>query len=789
MNTLKLALRNSFRANGNNLVKILSLWIGLAVSLVLIAKIAFEMSFDKHYPDREQIYQVYCNFQRESSEMEPYEQTAGAVAWGMKNEIPEVENATRFTWIGSGAIYTENRDYLLAESVLADENLFDVLYRPMIIGDAKEILKLPMHCLVSKTLAEKVGMENIIGKTITLENYPEKPLVIGGVFEDFPENSTVREDVLISLISISNFAWDGTNNWVGNERYSSFVKLRQGVDPKSLAAQVSAMKERHLDMEEWRKAGVDIDWFFVNISEIHKDDPVVKQLILVFGLLAGVLLITSILNYVLATLSSLVNRTKEIAVHKCYGASKINIYQLLFTETLIQIILALILSAVTISLFENAITNLLQTSLRALFAPQILFILTGVCFVILFITGFLPAYLFSKVPVTAAFQRTKESHRKWKMALIFIEVMASALIISLLMMVALQYYKFIHADQGYSYKNLLFVEKPIVRNPEIRNQIFQELKMLPEVDNVSLCSLLPVYGASGNNISEIGKNKELFNIADLYWVDENFLSVMEIPIIEGKGFVAGETGNNVMMVSESFVDKMAELAGWTDGVVGKSVFVSEHGKQTICGVFGNIVLSPRSFGCDERPAVIFYGTDEERFHPFLIKMHTITPEILEKITEIFNKFVPEKYVDIKNYEEHFKSNFATLKTLRSGMLFCSIITLFIALIGIMGYFHDETNRRRSEIAIRKINGATVSNIQGLFLKNVLLIAIPAIIVGIIVSVIVSKIIQENYINTTHISLFLYILCGVCIISIILAVVSLNIYKAAARNPVENLVNG
>ena len=107
----------------------------------------------------------------------------------------------------------------------------------------------------------------------------------------------------------------------------------------------------------------------------------------------------------------------------------------------------------------------------------------------------------------------------------------------------------------------------------------------------------------------------------------------------------------------------------------------------------------------------------------------------------------------------------------------------------MGYFHDETNRRRAEIAIRKINGATVSNIQGLFLKNVLLIAIPAIIVGIIVSVIVSKIIQENYINTTHISLFLYILCGVCIISIILAVVSLNIYKAAARNPVENLVNG
>jgi putative ABC transport system permease protein len=366
--------------------------------------------------------------------------------------------------------------------------------------------------------------------------------------------------------------------------------------------------------------------------------------------------------------------------------------------------------------------------------------------------------------------------------------MASTFIISLLMMVAFQYHKYINADQGYSYKNLLYVENPVIRNPETRNQIIEELKMIPEVNNVSSCSLLPVYGASGNNISEIGSEKELFNIADMYWVDENYLSVMEIPIIEGQGFVAGETGNNVMMVSESFVEKMEELAGWTDGVVGKSLWVSEHGNQTICGVFGNIVICPGSFGSDERPAVIFYGTDKERFHPFLIKMRTITPEIIENIADVFHKFVPDKYVEIKNYEEHFISKFATLKVLRSGMLFCGIITLFIALIGMMGYFHDETNRRRSEIAIRKINGATVSGIQGLFLKNVLKIAIPAIITGIIASIFMKQVLQKNFVGEIHISLSLYILCGVCIASIILAVVSLNIYRASARNPVENLAN-
>ena len=783
MNTIKLAIRNTFRKTGNNLVKLLSLGIGLTIGLVLIAKILFELSYDSYFSDSDRIYNIYTNYAQEGEEMEMYEKTPGAIAWGMKNEISEVENATRYTALESG-IYNEKREYIQAESILADENLFDVLNHPVLIGDAKTILSTPMHCLVSKTLAEKIGMENIVGKTITLNFSMENPITIAGVFEDVPENTSwnLKYDMVVSLKSISTWWWDGSENWIGNDRYFSYVKLAQGVAPASLADQIIAMFERNADVEELeflKKSYEKLEFSLVNIKDIHKED--VKTMLLLFGLLAGILLVTSILNYILVVISSLVNRTKEIAVHKCYGASGVNISKLLFAEAAIHLLVALLFSFVTILLLEDVIVNLLDTSLRSLFAPQILWVLAFVCVILLIITGLLPAYIFSKVPVTAAFQKARETHKLWKRVLIFVEVAATSFLIVLLVMFGLQYFNLANKNQGYSIENLLYVDN-LIENPATRHNIVQELQKIPEVKMVSLCNFLPLNGGSGNNVHEDINDKVLFHIADFYWVDENYLSAMEIPLVEGKGFVKGETGSNVMMVSESFADKMAETAGWTDGVINKNIFVTEHGEQTICGVFGNILHS--SF--EMEPSIMLYDPEEVKPRVFLIKMHTVTPEIIASIYAVFEQFVPGQNILVNNYKEKLKKQFTDLKDLASEMLICGIVTLLIALAGLIGYIHNETGRRRAEIAIRKVHGATTNSIQGLFFKNILITVIPAIIVGIALAVVTVQVLQEYFLEKIYISIFGYTLCAVGIASIILVVISLNIYRAAARNPVENL---
>ena len=784
-----LALRNSFRIKGNNIIKIISLGIGLSVGLVLTAKILFELSFNKFYPDNERVYQVYCNFSIGEDEMKTSDHISGAVAYGMGKEIAEVESSTRCTptWIYS--IYTENEKYLSATSIFADENWFDVLYRPILVGNAKEILKLPMHCMVSKTLADKIDKNNVIGKTIKLSDSSTNPLIIAGVFEDIPENATMQYDVVISLNSIGAFSWDGSENWLGNDRYSGFVKLAPGVNPEALKKQVIDMQERHVDKEILVKAGVQIGYFFVNIKDVHTYENLnLKMFILILGLLTCILLVTAILNYTLVVISSLVSRTKEIAVHKCYGASAIHISKLMFAETLIHLILALILSAVTILLSQSIIEKLLTTTLPALFAPQIILLLSIVCVVVFIISGFLPAYLFSKIKVTAAFQKIKETHRKWKMILIFFEVAATSLLLSLLLMIGLQYQKFINEYQGYSFENLLYVQVDLEDDFATRDKIIQELERMPEVKAVSLCSQLPCDGASGNNIYEVNSDKELFNIADLYFVDDKFLSILEIPIIDGTGFVAGKTGEHNIMVSRSFVDKMAEYAGWTDGVAGKSVKLTEHGISTICGVFENINLAPDGFGKDTRPVVISYDTEAENMIIFLIKTYKVSRKVTEDIAALFYKHAPQKQISVKSYAECFKANFAEFKTLRNGFFIGSMVSLFIALIGLIGYINDETARRRAEIAIRKINGASIKDIQSLFLMAILKPVIPAILTGMVASVFLSTLIQNSFIDKVNVPLFLYLLCAICITFVILAAVSMNSYRASIRNPKENIEN-
>jgi putative ABC transport system permease protein len=167
-------------------------------------------------------------------------------------------------------------------------------------------------------------------------------------------------------------------------------------------------------------------------------------------------------------------------------------------------------------------------------------------------------------------------------------------------------------------------------------------------------------------------------------------------------------------------------------------------------------------------------------------MHNITPEAISKMYDIFQQFVPGKHIVIHNYKDVFENQFLGLKNLRSELLICSIVTLLIALTGLIGYIHNETNRRRSEIAIRKIHGASTSSIQGLFLKNILIPVIPAIFVGIILALVATQFIQRYFTDSIHLSLFVYTLSAVCIAVVIFAVVSLNIYSAARRNPVENL---
>ncbi|MDR0394978.1 MAG: hypothetical protein LBH77_07470, partial [Tannerella sp.] len=139
--------RSFFKRGKNNLVKILSLSVGLTLGLVLIARVYFEQSYNDFFPDKERIYQVMSSYSK-SEGTKSYSQTSGGVAIGMKDELPEVEFATRYTWLVSGAVLvTPDKKKYYGNVVMGDSSLFDVFPRPVLSGDVKDVLSRPMYVM------------------------------------------------------------------------------------------------------------------------------------------------------------------------------------------------------------------------------------------------------------------------------------------------------------------------------------------------------------------------------------------------------------------------------------------------------------------------------------------------------------------------------------------------------------------------------------------------------------------------------------------------------------------
>lgn len=564
MKNLNIALRSLFKKGRSNGIKILSLGVGLAMGLVLISKVCFERSFDKFYPDSDRIYRLHENIIRDG-EYKSYGQVSGGVATAMQVEIPEVEKATRLTYIGDDKELFKTQDgnrYSARYVVMGDTNVFDLLPRPILIGDPKETLSRPGYVMISNRIAKLLGgAEQAVNKEFEFESSPGQTYTIGGVFEDVPENSHLRFEIVASLEGMSKWSRE---NWLGNDRYLGYVKLYPGTDPESLTTAIREMQGRHCDLEEVKKAGIDLTYSLVPLMDMHSNSDEVKSMNSLLGFLAFVLIFTAAMNYVLIVISTLINRTKEVAVHKCYGASDKNLFGMIMSETCLHMLISLLLAAFLIVLFRTKTEELLGATLGALFSTQTIVILIGVCIVIFFITGLIPTYMFLRIPVAAAFRNFKESRRYWKLCLLFIQFLATAYLVALLSVINKQYDYMVNVDPGYAYEKLAYCSTQGVEE-SVRNTAIEELRKIPEVDKVSACYDLPISGMSGNNVSLPGDDRELFNIADMYWVKDDFFSLMEIPVIEGEVFRSDGSASNKVMVSRSFVER------WNRWLVGPGV--------------------------------------------------------------------------------------------------------------------------------------------------------------------------------------------------------------------------
>ena len=790
MRNIQIAIRSFFNKGRHNGIKVLSLGVGLAVGLVLIAKVCFEFSYDRFYPDSDRIYQIRASFKIGEKKSENSPTTSMGIAPGMKAEIPGVQAATRlFVLEGENTFLTPDKNKYKGEIIVADTSLFDVLPRQVLAGDAKECLSRPMYAMVSRSLAEKIGKgASVTGTTFELAAFPGIPITIDGVFEDLPVNTHLHYDLVVSWPTLEAvMGWtEDTDQWFGGDAYLSYVKLQPSLDAESMQQPIAEMLARHIDPKLMKEQGIDYSLFLMPLGSVSASSPETLKMALIFVMVAFAIMFAALMNYVLLAVSSVVARARDIAVQKCYGASGKDIANLIFSETFLNLILSLLISVFLILAFREFAERLLNTSLYAMFTFNTLLVLAGVFLLIFLIAGLFPSRLFSGIPVVAVFRSYSESRKSWKKVLLFVQFLAVGFLVSLLAVIGLQYNMMVTEDTGYSYDRLAYCVMDGV-DASTRRVVMDEVGKLPGVEQVVTGSILPIGGFSGNMVYRPGTGEAVMHFEDMEGVDAEYVPFMKMSVVQGKTFDRSYADSSrVMMVSKQMAGKLAQAFDWKDGVVGKKLYVSGHDTQDgfeVVGVYDDI----RMGHIDQEnasPSALFYSSTPSR--NLMIRLREMTPGTMGKVQDAIQKLLPDQDVSVVSYKMSMINLYAASRMFRDAVLVGGIVALIITLIGLIGYVNDETYRRGKEIAIRKINGATEKNVLSIIVTDVAYMALPAVILGAGVSWYVGEKWLQQFSEKIPANAGLFGSCSILVLLVILGTVIYRSWMVAISNPVESL---
>lgn len=785
------------RRKSDLIIKVLSLGVGMAIAVILIAKVCFELSYDNVYKDIDRIYKIRTGAVMQGEDKD-FGQVSGAIAPGFKAEVPGVLEATRFTGIfnSENFIIDDDGSKVAAEHLLADSCFFRIFNRQFLAGEPEKALRSwSGDVAISKTFAEKLGgVGAAVGKQIANEDNPNLKLTVCGVYEDFPKNGSIHADVILSIEAMSKWS---LSNWVGNDRYVAFVKLAEGVDPASLKDAIHEMQKAHQPLEEMEKSGLTLWYFLSPLATEHSSKPEVRNLVFILAIIAALLLLVSIMNYVLVAISDVIRRAREVGVRKCYGAQPWDINKILLKETACNLGLSLAVAAALVLAFRGAIESLLGVPVQDLITPLSVWIVICVVVLVFLVSAIIPAQMFTRIPISSAFRGYKESKRRWKISLLAFQFAINAVLVSLVLIVSLQYRKVLNTDPGYEYKNLVYETFPSYDQTRM-NAIAGAIRSLPEVEAAELTYTLPFEKASGNNVYLPGDDRELFNIADEYGASEGFFDMMGFRLVEG----SVPKGPNDVAVSKSFVTKMAAFADWSDGAVGKIVNISEHDQVTICGVYEDYVIGDVT-DMDDRPSVRFcwnrdFYTEADKdvdkydwsglMHTIVIKLSEVTPASMRKVEKTIKEVAPDSDAEVKSYSETLVNMYDSTKQMKRTYELGSLFALLIAIIGLISYVRDENYRRSAEIAVRKVNGAQSSEIVSMLVMDVLKVALVAVLIGDAGAWLVAHYWLEQFALKITLSPLFFIAADIIVLAIIVSVIVIGSLRIAHTNPVESLKN-
>ena len=766
MQSIHYAFKTLLHRCSSNVIKVISIALGITMSVLLFSRVAYEQSFDTCFRENDRLMQLWMQWTVNQQKGDKQEQCVGKLAGTLYEAMPDVfEGATTIGyWMFNAPLYRGNVRFNDLK-ITADSLFFQTMGIDVLKGNAVQDLAQKDVIYLSERLARKIfGDENPIGQVVQYNK--QIPLTVRGIYADIPENATVRPEAVVSMPSV----WSrgiGYYSLQGGDSWPSYMRLKADApDLETINRRIGQLLAERMPPGN----GIEVGAFIAPLRDTYRSHEYVQRMSRILFILAAAILFITALNYVLISISSLSRRAKAIGVHKCSGAEAGTVFGMFVWETVFLFAAALLLSAALLYAFRDFVEDTIAAKLDSIFTTDLLWVPVTVLAVLFLISTVLPGRLFARIPVSLVFRRYTEGKQGWKRPLLFIQFAGVTFVLGLLCTVWLQYQYVMNKDTGYNPERIV-MNYHEVRNWDEAEKIRTFYTPLPYVEEITSSLYYPCGGYSGEMIpDEAGNN--LFSTRYDYGC-ENYTKVIGMTILQGRP----QREKNEVLVNEEF----ARLMHWGDDVLGRT-FSSEGGKVKVVGLLKNFQIG--SFHSGPLPYVLHYMP--QLAYQLSIRLKEPFAENLQRLNKEAAEAFSGQTVEFKSMEKLMAENYNSVRVFRNATLVATVCILFITLMGLIGYINDEMQRRSKEIAIRKVNGAEASHILEMFSRDISRISLPAVILGAVAAWYVGKLWMEQFAVQVDYLTAYYLLSALMIWGLIITCVVVQAWKIANENPVLSL---
>ena len=814
-NYFTIALRQIRRNKVFAAIHVFGLATALAFCMLIFLFVQDDLSFDRFHTNADRIYRIH-----KTRLMDPaFDENARKgffstmkqvqrnklvrlpvpLSEALKQQIPQIKNAVRVA--DEERLVSNGKQTFKENIVWTDPDFFTMFSFPLRQGNTKQVLQ-PNTMVISEKMARKYfGDNNPVGKTLTIKRLddPAEVYQVTGVAADVRANSSIQFDMAAPFVQ-SHYYKEGKNEprdfysvytYIESEKNASLTALKQNLRNFTAKHWASDTEEFYQDKKTGLKTPI-YELGLTNLQDLHFDTSVAFPKVanpLYAYILAGLavlVLIIACINYISLALANAAARLREISVRKVIGASRSQLAVQLYAEAQLLVFLALVFAVLLASVFLPVFNEFTDKSLVLNWTqqPDLLLAILSLALLVGLVAGGYPALVLSGFQVTSMLKgsKTYRFNPAFSNVLVLVQYSLCLFLLTCAVVMQRQMRYIARKDLGYDKQQVLVLNN-YVTNSEKTVTLLQRFKDIaarnPDITDVSGTSFS--FGQEGFYEFYFRINKENTAVY-VYNTDVNYLKTMDVKLAAGRNFSDNWRSDSTgVIVNEALVN----MLGGADKILNqKPKELNTHfGEIKVIGVVKDFHLGT----LQDKMLPVMFSADLRQLKKFLIKVKPgRIPETIDFVQKTWRKLAPDQPFDYSFVDQDVAAQYKTYRQWTNIIATATVFAVLMACLGLFGLSGLNAANRTKEIGIRKVLGASVSQIFVLLNRKTVLLAALAFMIAFPAANYLMGRWLEDFAYRIGISWQVFAIAGLAGVATALLAVSFYSLRAATENPVKSL---